>query len=488
MTLNALRNWAYQNHVGWYLLLLGIVLPVYIMTILPGLAFWGDSAKFQYIGKVLGTPHQPGYPLYTLLNFLFIHIIPKGTLAFRVNLLSTCYMIGALSVFLNLLLSLYKRPWVAFITVLSFAFTYSAWLYALIPEVYSLNLLFMVSVINLIVRWRQTRRARFFYIACLVYAISFGNHQVMIALLPSFTYMVWMTDRKVFLDPRKIAWVFGCVLLGLAQYLYIPWRTSDPSTAYLEFDTNGLLSYISNPGAQIAFRLSLPEIMAERVPAASRIIWNNYFLLILVAVFGIFQSKDRRLNTFLLLLLATNLLLVIQLDIPEADGMYLPAFLVLAIFLGYALEWIADRLHAKPMLAWGLVMIPAIIFWCNYSKVDQSQHTLHALITEKILSTVDRDAVIIADNYEYAQYLWYYLLGEDKQQQSIFALPDYAVTPAQIAQYLEGEQSLYIHQQRRFVPLGLRAYVMSNIADKFMNSNLAFSETESKYLLELRLP
>lgn len=482
------RNWAEQTHFAWYVLFTGIVLPVYLKTILPGLAFWGDSAKFQYIGKVLGTPHQPGYPLYTLLNYVFISAIPKGTLAFRVNLLSTCCMIAALLVFLNLLLYLYRRPWAAFITALIFAFAYSTWLYAIIPEVYGLNLLFMVGVINLLLRWRSTRTDRYFYAACLVYAISFGNHQVMIALLPSFFYLTWITDRRVFLEPRKIAWVIGCVLLGLALYLYIPWRTNDPGTAYLEFDTSGLLAYLRNPGTQIAFRLSLADIFIQRIPVAADLFWKNDLLLLIAAAFGIFQTRDRRLNIFLLLLLATNLFIVIQLDIPEADGMYLPAFLALAIFIGFALAWVLDRLQKNPGLAWFFVLIPVFFLWFNYPKVDQSQHTLHARITEKILSTADSNAVIIADDYEYAQYLWYYLLGEDKQMRNIFALPDYAVTSEQISEYLAGNPSLYIHQQRRTVPPGMRLYVMASVAPKFRESSLILKATDSKYLLEAKLP
>jgi hypothetical protein len=194
------------------------------------------------------------------------------------------------------------------------------------------------------------------------------------------------------------------------------------------------------------------------------------------------------LNIFLLLFLVTNLIFVIQLDIPEAEGMYLPAFLVIAIFCGYALEWVVGRLAHKPKLAWGLILIPCILLLTNYPKVDQSQHTLHARIAEKILSTAGKEAVIIADDYEYAEYLWYYLLGEEMQQRNLFALPDYAVTPEDILGYLRGEQPLYIHQLRRTVPAGLRVFVMSTVAPGFEQGNLTFEETESKHLLQITLP
>jgi len=477
-----------QHHLFWYLLLAGFVLAVYAQTILPGLASWGDSAKFQFIGKVLGTPHQPGYPLYVLINYLFIHVVPIGSIALRVNLLSAVFALAALLVFLNLLLVLKLRPWVAFITALSFAFMYSTWLYAIIPEVYSLNLLFLVVVINLLIRWGQTRGERYFYLACLVYGLSFGNHQVMIALLPSFIFWVWVTDRRSFLEPRKILWVIGCVLLGLATYLYIPWRTNDPATAYLELNTQAWLDYLRHPGTGIAFRLGLADILRQRLPVAAGIVWKNISWLLLPAIFGIFVTKNRRLNIFLLLLLVTDLLVVMQLDIPEADGMYLPAFLVMAIFLGFALEWLAGQLGKNPRLAWGLAIVPIFFLWLNYARIDQSEHSLHDQRTKLILRAAGRDALIIADDYENAEYLWYYLLGENLQRRNLFALPDYSITAEQVRQYLAGESTPYLKLQRRDLPPGLRVYVMASAADEFMDDELVLRKSGSKYLLEVILP
>ena len=63
---------------------------VYLRTLFPGLGGGGDSAKFQYVGSVLGTPHPPGYPLYVLVSFCFAHI-PVGSLAWRINAMSAFF-------------------------------------------------------------------------------------------------------------------------------------------------------------------------------------------------------------------------------------------------------------------------------------------------------------------------------------------------------------------------------------------------------------
>ena len=71
-----------------------LTLATYLVTMYPGLGGGGDAAKFRYLGHVLGTAHPPGYPLYTLVSWLF-SVLPVGSLAYRINLMSA--VCGALA-------------------------------------------------------------------------------------------------------------------------------------------------------------------------------------------------------------------------------------------------------------------------------------------------------------------------------------------------------------------------------------------------------
>ncbi len=471
----------------WYGLLILILTPIYYKTLLPGLGFWGNSAKFQFAGKVLGTAHLPGYPLYLMLNYAFVNLFPKGTLAFKVNLLSACFSLLAILVFFNLLVELRIRPLVAFVTSLTYALSYTYWLFSLAAEVYSLNILFLAIVLNLLIRWRHSKRDRYFYSACLAYAISFGNHQTMIALLPTFIYLVWATEKSIFWNPKKILVVLGCIALGLSQYLYIVWRTNDPSTLFLESDTRTWLNFMRSPGTDVAFHMTLGEIIRERVPLALGFFWTNFLLLIPLALWGVVLVKERWLNAALLLLLVTNTLLVLQLEFPGPDGVYMPSFLVVAIYTGFALEEIARRFLRKPGYTLVLMALPVLFLAINYRRVDQSQHTLHAEIIEKILAEIDDGALIIADEYEYATYLWYYLIGEGQSQRNIYALPDFDTDAKEIGMYLTGEEGMHIWQQRITVPPGLPVYTLWKIAPELENMGFQVDEMGLKYLYKVRL-
>jgi hypothetical protein len=61
----------------------------------------GDSPDLITAAVVLGVPHPPGYPLFTLLGHLF-SLLPLGAIPFRVNLVSVvCDALTAGIVFLT---------------------------------------------------------------------------------------------------------------------------------------------------------------------------------------------------------------------------------------------------------------------------------------------------------------------------------------------------------------------------------------------------
>jgi hypothetical protein len=63
-------------------------LLVYVRTLAPGLIALLDSPMFQFIGRVLGVPHNPGYPLYVMLTYP-VALVPLGSLPHRIKLFSS---------------------------------------------------------------------------------------------------------------------------------------------------------------------------------------------------------------------------------------------------------------------------------------------------------------------------------------------------------------------------------------------------------------
>src|SRR5215510_4334689 len=67
---------------------------IYVVTLAPGLIAITDTPKFQFIGRILGTAHPPGYPLYVMVSHVFGYL-PLGSLDHRINLLSAVFSAAA---------------------------------------------------------------------------------------------------------------------------------------------------------------------------------------------------------------------------------------------------------------------------------------------------------------------------------------------------------------------------------------------------------
>jgi len=138
-----------------------LALAVYIATLAPSITFENagtDSGDLVTAAYLLGVPHPPGYPTYTLLACLATHLL-IGTIAYRVNLLSA--LSAALAVGLTCrcaqILLPAGRPalLLSVASALTLAFSPLLWSQAVIAEVYALHTFFAALLLWLLLRWRN---------------------------------------------------------------------------------------------------------------------------------------------------------------------------------------------------------------------------------------------------------------------------------------------------------------------------------------------
>jgi hypothetical protein len=202
----------------------GLCLTVYVLTLAPGV-LGGDSGELQYIPYILGVAHPTGYPLYTLLGWLWAHGVVVGDVAYRMNLLSA--VLGALTAAVLYLIvhHLTSRHTPALLTAVLFAFSPTFWMQAIVAEVYTLHTTFVALVIYLLLRWEAARpSARDLLLAAFVYGLSLTHHRVIIIFLPALALFVWLTDREVFTNVGLLLKIAALGFSPLLLYLYAPLR------------------------------------------------------------------------------------------------------------------------------------------------------------------------------------------------------------------------------------------------------------------------
>src|SRR5512147_1925971 len=109
-------------------------LALYAVTLLPGLGS-GDTAEFQRVAPTLGVAHPTGYPLYTMLGWLWSHIPLGGTPAWRMNLFSAFAAALAVGALFLAARALGQARVVAAAAALTLAVSSTFWSQATIAEV-----------------------------------------------------------------------------------------------------------------------------------------------------------------------------------------------------------------------------------------------------------------------------------------------------------------------------------------------------------------
>ena len=456
----------------------------YLATLLPGIGYSGDTIKFQYLGHLLGIPHPPGYPLYMTLNYL-MSLLPFGSLAYKANLFSALCAVLACAALYALLLRLRVRHFMAFAAALTYGFSQAFWSQAVVAEVYTLHIFLMALVLYLLVSWHVTRNDRYFYLATAFYALSFGNHLLAITLLPAVIYLVWVTDRSVFVQPRKVFWVVFVVALGAFQYSYLFWRFNDPQTLFVEkFTGHNFFYYVTGgPFKPLMFAFSPAQIFTERLPLLFTFMYDNLKIVSFFAVAGgvLLWRGYRVIAVFLLLYYLTNAFYALNYDVPDIWGYFLPNDLVMVIFAGFfgeaALRWAQRRggrwKKAVPGLA---LFVPLALFGLHYARVDRHGSTAQRNGVETALKAVGQNAIIMTPRYQSDQAMLYYLFGEGLGKTNNLSVVRYRASRALLRAYLEQAKPLPLIGRGGLSKTGLPVYSYPCLIATFTHEGFTVSK------------
>lgn len=235
-----------RGHALFAALSFFVPLLAYIRTITPTVPFW-DSGEFIATSYILGLPHPPGNPVYTMLGRMMT-FLPFETIAWRVNFMSS--LASALTCFFTYLFTAraIRRTfgvgsneemgedaapasdltWLSscvggLVAALFLAFGSSFWDSAIEAEVYSLSSAIIAFVVWLAFVWwdRQGEPGNDKLLVLIVYilGVSTGVHLGTILIAPSLLVLFWMVRPGTFFSPKFM--VPFLAICGFIVLLYL---------------------------------------------------------------------------------------------------------------------------------------------------------------------------------------------------------------------------------------------------------------------------
>lgn len=419
------------------LLLFSLVSLFTLVIYIPGLSpsvFGGDSGDIILASYFGGVAHPPGYPLNTMIGWIFTHLTLRLSVAYKANLMAAFVQSAVIGVACLTIYKLTKNVFATLAASLILAFTPLFWLYAHVAEVFQLNLLLVGVSCYFLISWRRSfsknrQDSKFLYWAFLFWGFAVFHHQTSILLTPAYLFLVYKTDKKIFGRLKSLLKLFGFFLLGFIPYIYVPFAAL-AKTPINWTDASNLGNFIrlvtrADYGSFIASKSFLGTPVLERILQVL-----SYFgfvksdftifgmLLIILGAAYLFK-KEKALFWFLssaaffsgpFFLAYASFALAGSFLFGVWERFLLLSYFFLAIFLAFGIktiyEFIVDKFLKKIRLRFmrreALVLIfglsflvfPLILLLVNYPKTDLSGFKLGDWLGYDALVSSEPDSLI----------------------------------------------------------------------------------------------
>lgn len=244
----ALRHPADPIGAAWVGL---VALGVYLATVYPGpggIANFGDSAKFQYLGAILGLSHPPGAPLYVLLTALWVRLPIPVEPAVLVNAFSAFCGAGVLALTFAALRRFGVPRGAAAGAMALLGVSPAFWEFSTEAELYVPALLFSALALERAAAWRESGRVRDLGLAFGAISLGFGVHPVAVLPAPALGFLFATgRHRRQLSRPASLGAMLVALLVGVLPFAYLILRidTAPYSELARPLTWDGLIDYLT---------------------------------------------------------------------------------------------------------------------------------------------------------------------------------------------------------------------------------------------------
>ncbi|CAG2198436.1 Transmembrane protein 260 [Mytilus edulis] len=215
-----------QNYDSELSLALGVLTTgLYVATLYPSVP-GGDSGELIAAAYELGVAHPPGYPLFTLLANCVIRLVPFGSIAWRVNLL-TAVCGGMAAAFLSkLVIRLTGRLSCGGFAVGLWCWCKLTWTWSITSEVFSLNNLFITIIMKLSVDFNYSAgemKQKISLFGAFMCGLSLCNqHTIVVYNMILILWVLLELKHNQLLSVTFLIKLGLTFALGLLPYIYLP--------------------------------------------------------------------------------------------------------------------------------------------------------------------------------------------------------------------------------------------------------------------------
>lgn len=393
--------------------------------------YGGDVGDLVTASYVVGVAHAPGYPLFTMLGYVFSHFIPIAeTPAFKVGLISIISSILASFIYFKISYKFSKSYFISLLSTSILSFSYFFWFYAEIAEVFALNNFFALLIFYLALLFYEKQKAKYYFLLVFFMALSLTHHHTIVLIFPSI-FTLLLVRYKFFLKNKKyILYSFIPLFLGLLPYLYVPiaasknpvinWdKASDLRNFLYLFFRRDYGTFQAGNYDSISF---LARVINLKIYLIS-FISNITFPAFLLSILGIFKLKEKvKIFSLILAFVLTGPFFIFYAGFPLnnqftmgiTQRFYILSSIIFLLFLPYGFLFLKDlfnKLFSKTFYSYILlcsfIIIPLYLLKFNLVKTDLSKSIVGESFAKDTLSLLPANAVVFLNGDTLLFNVWY---------------------------------------------------------------------------------
>lgn len=388
---------------------------VYLITLAPTVCA-EDGGELITAAYTLGIAHPPGYSLWCLLGKAFATLVPFGSVAYRVNLMSAFWGAAAAALLFLLAFKISGSIAASLGASLSFAFFADFWYQCVLAEVYTLNIFLITLVLLILVSYYHGRKLWHVWMLAFVSGLTLVHHNTATPIV----FLSWMAlpyiSPKELVRPKPILVSALLVLVGLSIFLYLPIRSAaNPPMDWGNPETfSAVMDHILRKQYAFSYMEKPREIgvLANQFGAFARLVSSQgtiLFPLIAVAGGAIMWKRDRSIFMFLATVIAVCgplLIFVINFELERESietirPFFLPVYLAMAALCAMSLEKVAGsfgRQKEKATVSVCVVLLALIPLTLNYSENDKSKYYYAYDYGMNLLKTVEQNGILFSSS------------------------------------------------------------------------------------------
>lgn len=417
-----------------------MLLIIYIITLAPSVMQidTGELAAVQAIG---GIAHPTGYPLFTILGYLFLHIPLPFTKIYQANILAAVYC-AASAVFIakaihllidysialksenikqkkgnrrgesdSFVYSHTEKITASIFGVLIIGLNSTFWMQSTSTEVYSLQALLFAIILYTASRFHTSANPSLR--ECLLLAaasLGFTNHMTTLLTIPGLIYLYFSKMGFGKESLKRIPLLLGVsafIIILFYSYLYIR-ASQNPMLSWGDTASlDNLIRHISGKQYSVWLFSSVEEAKKQLSNYISSLPSVFGYFPLLFTLYGIpfIYRQNRKLFHFLLITYIFSVLYTVNYSIHDIESYFLLSHIMLGIMASFGalrmLKFFRNKSLDFNIGAGSLGLVIVILLLLNYRQVNSSGTYVYEDYTKAVLGSLPQNSIVFSYQWDY---------------------------------------------------------------------------------------